>query len=137
MKASTGLLAIVLIASSSFSAAAEREIIPPTAAADRAGEKATVEFKVVAGTLLSDRESPICFLNSMKNFRSADNFTVVIFSEGLAKFKKVKIENPLEHFRDKTIRVTGVIGLRQGKPQIIVEYSEQIEIVDKKKTATE
>lgn len=132
MKASTGLLTFVLIALASLSHAAERKSIPPTAAAGRAGEKATIEFKVVAGTLLSDREDPICFLNSMKNFRSQNNFTVVIFSEGLAKFKKVKIDNPLEHFRDKTIRVTGVIGLRQGKAQIIVEYSEQIEIVEKK-----
>lgn len=132
MKASNGLLVLVLIALTSISLAAERKSIPATAAAGRAGEKATVEFKVEAGTFLSDREDKMCFLNSMKNFRSQENFTVVIFSEGLEKFRKVKINDPYEHFRDKTIRVTGVIGLRQGKPQIIVEYSEQIEIVEKK-----
>lgn len=109
-----------------------RKVIAPAEAAAFAGEKVTVEFMVEASSLLSDRESPICFLNSMKNFRSQDNFTVVIFSEGLVKFQRAKIEDPAEHFREKTIQVTGEVGLRQGKAQIVVEYPGQIEIVEKK-----
>ena len=120
------LLLFAGLGSSSFSA--EREVIPAELAASRAGEKATVELTVEAGTLLKDRENPICFLNSMKNFRSQDNFTVVIFSEALEKFSKANISNPAEHFKNKKIHVTGEIGLRQGKPQIIVEYVGQIEI---------
>lgn len=109
------------------------KVLSPENAVGRAGEKATVEFRVEASTLLSDRESPICFLNSNRNFKSNDNFTVVIFSEGLKKFQKAQIDDPASHFRNKLIQVTGEIGLRQGRPQIIVEYVGQIEIVDEKK----
>lgn len=112
--------------------AAVPKVLSAENAAGRAGEKATVEFRVAAGTLLKDRESPICFLNSNRNYKANDNFTVVIFSEGLKKFQNAQIENPATHFQNKLIQVTGEIGLRQGKPQIIVEYVGQIEIVDEK-----
>ncbi len=128
----TLILSMLLLAIPSEVFAAKPKAIPPEATTAYAGEKATVEFRVEAGTLLSDRDDPMCFLNSMKNFRSEDNFTAVIFSEGLEKFQRAGINDPAEQFRNKTIRVTGEIGLRQGKAQIIVEYVGQIEVVEKK-----
>lgn len=116
----------------SFLQAENKPAIPPAAAVAHAGEKATVEFKVEAATFLSDRDDPICFLNSLKNFRSQDTFTAVIFSEGLAKFQRAGIPDPAAHFLGKTIQVTGVIGLRTGKAQIQLEYVGQIEIIDPK-----
>lgn len=112
--------------------AAEKEVIPASLAVGRAGEKATVEFIVQASNLLAHREEPICFLNSEENYKSKDNFTVVIFSEGLKKFQKAGIKNPAEHYKGKTLLVTGEIGLRRGQPQIIVEYVGQIEIIEQR-----
>lgn len=107
------------------------EVLDAAHAISRAGEKATIRYKVEGGTFL-DREQPICFLNSHKNYMADDNFTVVIFSEGLARFRKAGVPNPLEKYKGKTIQVSGVVGLRQGKPQIIVEYVGQIEEVEQR-----
>ena len=104
------------------------DAIAPDVATARAGEKATVKFRVESSKLL-EGDRPVCFLNSKKNHRDEDNFTVVIFSEALTKFQNAGTKNPAEHFYHRTIQVTGEIGLRQGKPQILVEYPGQIEIV--------
>ncbi|MEZ5944265.1 MAG: hypothetical protein R3C18_22980 [Planctomycetaceae bacterium] len=106
------------------------DVIPADLAAGRAGEKATVEMHVESSRLLSDRAEPVCFLNSQKNYRDSRNFTVVIFSKALKKFAERDIENPAEFYANKNLRVTGEIGLRQGSPQMIVEYPGQIEVVE-------
>ena len=71
----------------------------------------------------------VCFLNSKKDHRDEDNFTVVIFKDGLERLKGDGIENPAEHFLDATIRVRGVIEKRDGRPQIVVEEPGQIVVV--------
>ena len=71
----------------------------------------------------------VCFLNSKKDHRDEDNFTVVIFKDGLERLKSDGIENPAEHFLDATIRVRGVIEKRDGRPQIVVEEPGQIVVV--------
>jgi len=111
--------------------AAGAEPISATEALGRAGEKATVQFKVESSRLLMDRDRPLCFLNSRRNYRDDDNLTIVIYEEGLKRLKEKKIDNPAEHYHHKTIQVTGEIALRQGKPQIVVEYPDQIVIVEK------
>jgi DNA/RNA endonuclease YhcR with UshA esterase domain len=70
-----------------------------------------------------------CFLNSRENHRDKDNFTVVIFAPGLAKFAEAGIEDPAAHFKGKTIRVTGRIDLHREQPQIKVTLPEQIEVM--------
>lgn len=107
------------------------EPISATEALGRAGEKATVQFKVESSRLLTDRERPLCFLNSRRNYRDDDNLTIVVYEEGLKRFKEKKIDNPAEHYYHKTIQVTGEIALRQGKPQIVIEYPDQIMIIEK------
>lgn len=115
----------------------QREVIPAVRAIDRAGERTTIEMTVENSNLLDDRDRPICFLNSMRNFRSEQNFTVVIYSEGLRKFKQIGIENPATHFRDKKIQVRGEVTLRSGRPQIVVEFPGQIELVQETAAATD
>jgi DNA/RNA endonuclease YhcR with UshA esterase domain len=44
----------------------------------------------------------------------------------------VKIDDPAEHFKGKTILVTGTVTLFQKKLQIKVEDPEQIKIDEKK-----
>ena len=61
---------------------------PPTIdaddAADHVGEECIVEMVVRAGRLLADKG--VCFLNSRQSRRDEDNFTVVIFRDGLRRF---------------------------------------------------
>src|SRR6516165_1528303 len=48
-----------------------------------------------------------------------------------AKFKKVSIDDPASYFRGKTIRVTGVVTLKENRPHIEVDEPRQIEVVEK------
>ena len=106
------------------------KVIKPEDAFANATKTVTVEFIVRNSSQIKDRNgNDMVFLNSMKNFRDDDNFTVVIFAEALAKFRKAEIKAPAEHYRDKKVRVTGGIELRRGKPQIILKSPERIRIV--------
>ena len=95
-----------------------------------AGVKCRVKFEVKSSTFLRDKN--VVFLNSEKNYRDEENFTVVIFKEALKKFAAAKIDDPAAKYKGKTILVTGGIRLRSGKAQIIVDEPDQISIVEKK-----
>lgn len=102
----------------------------PVALADVAsnvGKHASVEFVVLSGNKLENGR--MAFLNAKENFRDADNFTVVINTEGLKKFETAGISNPSEHFHGKRIRATGVIADRSGARQIIVSDPALIELL--------
>jgi hypothetical protein len=103
------------------------EAVTPAEAGAHAGEECTVELVVAAARKLPGKD--VCFLNSKKDHRDEDNFTVVIFKDGLERLKGDGIENPAEHFLDATIRVRGVIEKRDGRPQIVVEEPGQIVVV--------
>ena len=103
------------------------EAVTPAEAVAHAGEECTVELVVAAARKLPGKD--VCFLNSKKDHRDEDNFTVVIFKDGLERLKSDGIENPAEHFLDATIRVRGVIEKRDGRPQIVVEEPGQIVVV--------
>jgi hypothetical protein len=47
---------------------------------------------------------------------------------GAARFKGVRIDDPALHFQGKTIRVTGVVTLKDNRPQIEVDDPGQIEV---------
>jgi alkaline phosphatase D len=75
--------------------------------------------------------SSMTFLNSTNDFRSEDNFTVVLTKAALEAFKKADVDSPRDHFKGKAIKVTGKLSLYREKPQIMVEDPKQIEIVSK------
>ncbi|MFM9026076.1 MAG: hypothetical protein ACKON7_12190 [Planctomycetaceae bacterium] len=102
--------------------------IDASEAADHVGEECVVEMVVEAGRLLDDKH--MCFLNTRKDRRAADNFTVVIFRRGLERFREADIEDPASHFLDRTIRVRGTVAEHKGQPQIVVEDPEQVELVE-------
>ena len=111
------------------SAAAEATAtIAPEEAASHEGKACTAEMTVRSSRHLDDKE--MCFLNSSKQHRDADNFTVVIFKTGLERLTEAGIEAPAEHFSGRTIRVHGVVQLRNEKPQIVVESPTQIALVE-------
>lgn len=88
------------------------------------GQKVEVVLTVAGSSFLKDRD--LCFLNSKKNHRDEDNFSVVFRKEGLKAFAEKKIEDPAKHFRNKKVKVTGKIEEYNGKPQIIITKFEQI-----------
>lgn len=107
--------------------------VEPADAARHVGEWCVVTMKVSSGRLMADAGR--CYLNSRKDHRDRENFTAVIFRQGLEKFSKAEIADPASHFLDKTIRVTGTIELYKDKPQIKVELVDQIEVVSDEATA--
>jgi len=108
-------------------AVADAVAIAPDEAASHVGEKCAVTMRVNSSRHMADAGR--CYLNSAKDFRDENNLTVVIFKRGLESFAEEKIDAPAEHFRGKTIRVTGTVEMYKDKPQIKVDRADQIEIV--------
>ncbi len=96
-------------------------------AAKHLDERVTVKFEVLSSKLLKDQG--LCFLNSKKNHRDPDDFAVVLKEKGLAAFNELKVDDPADFFRGKTIAVTGKVAAFRGKPQIEVESVDQIRVV--------
>jgi DNA/RNA endonuclease YhcR with UshA esterase domain len=56
---------------------------------------------------------------------------VAVTETGKARFKAIKIDDPAGHFKGRVIRVTGVVTLKENRPQIEVDDPRQIEVVEK------
>jgi DNA/RNA endonuclease YhcR with UshA esterase domain len=102
--------------------------LSPAEAAKNVDKKCTVEMEVKSTGKSGNRR---VFLNSEANFRDGKNFTVLLNQGVLAKFKKVKVEDAAEHFKGKTIRVTGTVKLYNNKPEIDVDDPSQITVVER------
>jgi DNA/RNA endonuclease YhcR with UshA esterase domain len=84
------------------------------------GETACVEFTVESPYQSSKGN---VFLNEKQNYKTG--FTVFIPSNSARNFNG----NPVSLYGYKTIRVTGLLRMYQGHPEIIVNVPNQIEIV--------
>lgn len=109
------------------------EPIATDVAAAQVGRTCLVEMTVRSARHIDDKE--MCFLNSAKRHRDEGNFTVVIFKTGMGRLREAGIDKPADHYLDRTIRVRGVVQLRDERPQIVVEDPTQIELVDEPATA--
>jgi DNA/RNA endonuclease YhcR with UshA esterase domain len=101
--------------------------LTPAEAAQKVGEKVTVEMEVKSAR----KGNGIAFLNSEADFKDEKNFTLFINRAGVEKFKAAKIEDPADHFKGKTVRATGKVALYRERPQIVIEDAAQIVIVKK------
>lgn len=84
------------------------------------GQKVWVRGRVV----VTSNTGRVCFLNFHRNWRRY--FTVVIFASSFDRFP----EPPEKYYLGREIRVLGVVKEYQGKPEIVVESPEQIEILN-------
>jgi hypothetical protein len=103
------------------------QAISPVEALQRLNEPVVVEMLVKRAKSCSG-----ClqfFLDSEESHRSPKNLGVAITEAGVAKFKGAKIDNPAVHFKGKTIRVQGVVILKENRPYIEVDDPGQIEVV--------
>jgi hypothetical protein len=125
MRCCLPLVAVVLFVATPFASSAEP--IPPAEAAKMVGEEVTVLLTIESSSLRDGR----CFLNSESNFRSADNFTLFIDRDAMAKFKEAGIDDPSSHFRGKTVHADGKVAEFRGRPQISLVGPDAIKIVEK------
>jgi len=100
--------------------------ISPVEAIQRLNEPVTIEM------LVKRTKSCTCssqfFLDCEENKRDPKNLGVVVTTAGAAKFKEAGIDDPAVHFKGKTIRVQGVVILKENRPYIDVDDPGQIEI---------
>ena len=95
-------------------------------AVSRINEQVTVEMTVRAA-----KNCPHCsqiFLDSEEDHHDPNNLAVAVTETGAARFKGARVDDPALHFKGKTIRVTGVVTLKDNRPQIEVDDPGQIEV---------
>ena len=103
--------------------------LTPADAARKVKEKVTAEMVVKSTGGMEN-----CYLNSEEDYKLDSNFTIFLPKETKEKLKKAGIEDPYEHYLNKTIQVTGtVILFEQKKPRIAVTEVGQIKVIEKKK----
>jgi hypothetical protein len=128
-------LVFLFVATCGFAVAAEdpkqEKPLSPADAIKRLNEKVIVEMLVKASKNRLENRGEI-YLDSEEDFRDPKNLGVVINRAGAAKFKAAGIDDTAEHFKDKTIRVTGIITKEDERYRLIVEDPKQIHIVGKK-----
>lgn len=111
--------------------AADDKPLAPAEAIKKVNEQVLVEMKVQAAKNRLEKRGEI-YLDSEENFRDSKNLGVVVTRAGAAKFKEAGVDDPAEHFRGKTIRVTGTVTVKDDVPRIEVDDPKQIRLVDKK-----
>lgn len=90
----------------------------------RQAAKHTDEYLTVEGRIVrTHRTEKACFLNFHPDWRRS--FSAVIFASRFDAFPP----NPEEHYRGKLVRVTGLIQEYKGRPEVILDSPDQIEVV--------
>jgi DNA/RNA endonuclease YhcR with UshA esterase domain len=93
----------------------------------RINEQVTVEMLVKAAK--NCQRCSLMFLDSEADHHDPTNFAVAVTDTGKARFREANIDDPTGHFKGKTIRVSGVVTVKNEQPQIEVDDSNQIAVV--------
>ncbi|MEE9117019.1 MAG: OB-fold nucleic acid binding domain-containing protein, partial [Calditrichia bacterium] len=96
-----------------------KDIIPWDIAGNYIGKYMSVEGKIAR----THNSGKACFLNFHNNWTRY--FSLVIFDNVFHRFP----EKPEEFYLDKFVRVTGKIKMFRGRPEIVLNSPEQIEII--------
>lgn len=104
-------------------------VVSPDAALKKAkGDEVTVQFLVAAGNTVSGGKRIL--LNSVTDFRSDENFTVVVNEKAMTgPYDKATFDT----FKGKTIRAKGKLSEYQMKLQLQIDDPAMLEIVEPKK----
>lgn len=68
------------------------------------------------------------YLDTEPDFRDDKNLAIVITRTGAADFQTQGVEDPAEHFLNKTIRVQGKVTLGEHGPRIEITAAKQIQL---------
>jgi DNA/RNA endonuclease YhcR with UshA esterase domain len=101
--------------------------LSPQESVNRINEHVTVEMIVKAAK--NCQRCSLVFLDSEEDHHDPKNFAVAVSETGKGKFREAKVGDPASHFKGKTIRVTGVVTVKNNQPQIEVDDPGQIEVV--------
>ena len=105
--------------------------LTPVEARAKIGQDITVEMVVEAAKNRLEKRGEI-YLDAERDFRSEQNFAVIITRSGAALFKEQGVAVPAEHFLRKTIRAKGTVKEVEGVPRIEVDDPNQVSIVEPK-----
>jgi DNA/RNA endonuclease YhcR with UshA esterase domain len=105
--------------------------LSPQEAASRVNEQVTVEMVVKAAK--NCQHCSQVFLDSEEDHHDPNNLAVAVTEGGKVRFKEMRIDDPAGHFKGQVIRVTGVVTLKDHRPQIEVNDPRQIEVVGQDK----
>jgi hypothetical protein len=122
MRTAAGMIALV------FLVAADDKPLTPAEAINKVDQKVVVQMMVKASKNRLEKFKEI-YLDSELDFKDEKNLAIVITETGAAKFKDAGIDDPAAHFKDKTIKVTGTVTLKDKRPRIEVNDPKQIEEV--------
>lgn len=100
------------------------EVVPWQEAPRYQGQTITVEGEIVD----TYNAGSIAFLNFS---RDRDDFTLVVFNESFQRFP----EPPEDLYLGKRVRATGLVKLYQGRPEMVIDGPDQIEILANSSTA--
>jgi serine/threonine protein kinase len=88
-------------------------------------QRCTVQYMVKRAALSKNQKT--LFLNSDTNYKTASNFTVVI--HGVDAEPNIDVAQLPAKFQGKTIRVSGLVTLFDGRPQIVAADTASVTIV--------
>jgi hypothetical protein len=111
-------------------AKAPEKVIPAALAREHVGRECTAEMKVQSSKNAAKRRT--YFLDSETDFHNEKNLSVVISYDHADKFREAGIDDPAEHYKGKTIRVTGKVIEEDDQVRIRVEDPKQITVVEPK-----
>ncbi|MEY4612744.1 hypothetical protein EBX93_03225 [bacterium] len=110
----------------------QEKVITAAEAAKMIDKDCTVEMKVESSSM--DKNKSNMFLNSKSSFKDSGNFTIVVRAGANEKLaEKHKYKDGPKFFRDKTIQVKGRVSTYNDKPQIVVDGSNQLTLIEEKK----
>jgi DNA/RNA endonuclease YhcR with UshA esterase domain len=122
---------IVLMLCLTITSFIQENAITPAEAAKMIDKDVLLEMKVESSSM--DKNKSNMFLNSKASFKDADNFTVVVRAGANEKLKdKHKFKDAPKFFKDKIIQVKGKVSTYNDKPQIIVDGSAQLTVIEEK-----
>ena len=103
-------------------------VIPSNEAREHVGESRTVEMTVRSTKNAEKRRE--YYLDSEADFGDEKNLAIVIAYDHADRFNAAGIEDPAEHFKGKTVRVTGTLVREGEQVRIRVEDPTQIKPVE-------
>jgi DNA/RNA endonuclease YhcR with UshA esterase domain len=127
-----GCVALFCLAIPAVEAAREDKVFTPAEAIKMVDKEVTVQMVVRSSKNALAKRHEI-YLDSEEDFRDEKNLAVVITEEGAGKFKDDGIDDPAEHFRGKTIRVTGTVIRKDDRPRIEISDPKAIRLIEPKK----
>lgn len=103
------------------------EVIPADKARDHIDKTVTVELTVKSAKNVENRE--VYYLDSEEDYKAEANLALVISYEAAKDFKKAGVDDVIEYYMNKKIRVTGKVIHQSEQTRMIINHANQVELV--------